>query len=99
MTTTKTELHLGLVQANPHLGDVEANCDKLLQMRARAIEQGCQIILTPEMYLSGYPADDLVLRADFMDRVEAGLPVWPPQPQMAGQQLFAGPDARCRTLV
>ena len=73
MTTTRTELHLGLVQANPHLGDVEANCDKLLQMRARATEQGCQIILTPEMYLSGYPADDLVLRADFMDRVEAGI--------------------------
>lgn len=73
MTTTRTEMHLGLVQANPHLGDVEANCDKLLQMRARAIEQGCQIILTPEMYLSGYPADDLVLRADFMDRVEAGI--------------------------
>ena len=70
MTSSKTDLHIALAQLNPHLGDVNANCDKLLQMRARAAEQNCQILLTPEMYLSGYPADDLVLRADFMDRVE-----------------------------
>ena len=73
MTSSKTDLHIALAQLNPHLGDVNANCDKLLQMRARAAEQNCQILLTPEMYLSGYPADDLVLRADFMDRVDAGI--------------------------
>ncbi len=34
---------------------------------------GAEIIVTPEMYLSGYPCDDLVLRADFMADVAAGI--------------------------
>ena len=45
MTSSKTDLHIALAQLNPHLGDVDANCDKLLHMRARATEQGCQILL------------------------------------------------------
>ncbi|NBX07671.1 MAG: hypothetical protein EBR12_06330, partial [Proteobacteria bacterium] len=48
MTGSKTDLQIALVQANPHLGNVDANIEKLLQMRARAAEQGCDIILTPE---------------------------------------------------
>ena len=54
-------LSIALAQLNAHLGDVSANCQKLLQMRARAAAQGADIILTPEMFLAGYPADDLVL--------------------------------------
>ncbi len=66
-------LSIALAQLNAHLGDVSANCQKLLQMRARAAAQGADIILTPEMFLAGYPADDLVLRADFMNRMEAAI--------------------------
>ena len=42
-------------------------------MRERAAAKCADIILTPEMFLAGYPADDLVLRADFMDRIEAAI--------------------------
>ncbi|CAI8360450.1 MAG: Glutamine-dependent NAD(+) synthetase [Alphaproteobacteria bacterium UBA4588] len=66
-------LSIALAQLNAHLGDVSTNCQKLLQMRARAAAQGADIILTPEMFLAGYPADDLVLRADFMNRMEAAI--------------------------
>ena len=66
-------LSIALAQLNAHLGDVFTNCQKLLQMRARAAAQGADIILTPEMFLAGYPADDLVLRADFMNRIEAAI--------------------------
>ena len=66
-------LSIALAQLNAHLGDVSGNCQKLLQMRARAAAQGADIILTPEMFLAGYPADDLVLRADFMNRIEAAI--------------------------
>ena len=68
-----SSVSVALAQLNPHLGDVSANCQKLLQMRERAAAKGADIILTPEMFLAGYPADDLVLRSDFMDRVEAGI--------------------------
>ena len=68
-----SSVSVALAQLNPHLGDVSANCQKLLQMRERAAAKGADIILTPEMFLAGYPADDLVLRADFMDRIEAAI--------------------------
>ena len=69
----KNEISIAVMQANPHLGDVGANFQRLRQRRERAAELGADLILTPEMFLSGYPADDLVLRRDFMDRIEAAL--------------------------
>ena len=68
-----TELTIAVMQANPHLGDVEANLEALRQRRKRAAELGADCLLTPEMYLAGYPADDLVLRQDFMERIETAL--------------------------
>lgn len=68
-----TELTIAVMQANPHLGDVEANFDALCQKRERAAQMGADCLLTPEMYLAGYPADDLVLRQDFMSRIDKTL--------------------------
>jgi NAD+ synthase len=94
MTGSKTDLQIALVQANPHLGNVDANIEKLLQMRARAAEQGCDIILTPEMYLSGYPADDLVLRADFMNKIEAGIDKLAAATKDGGPAIICGAPVR-----
>jgi len=94
MTQSQDRLHIALVQANPHLGNVEANCQKLLQMRARAHEQGADIILTSEMCLSGYPADDLVLRSDFMDRIEAGIQSLASATNDGGPALIIGAPKR-----
>lgn len=69
----KNEISVAVMQANPHLGDVDQNFECLRQRRERAAELGADLILTPEMFLSGYPADDLVLRQDFMDRIETAL--------------------------
>ena len=68
-----TELTIAVMQANPHLGNVKANFESLCQKRKRAAEMGADCLLTPEMYLAGYPADDLVLRQDFMSRIEKAL--------------------------
>ena len=42
-------------------------------MRERAAALGADIIITPEMFLSGYPADDLVLRDDFMALIDSAI--------------------------
>ena len=94
MTGSKTDLQIALVQANPNLGNVDANIEKLLQMRARAAEQGCDIILTPETYLSGYPADDLVLRADFMNKIEAGIDKLAAATKDGGPAIICGAPVR-----
>ena len=64
---------IALAQLNAHLGNVNANVSRLAEARTQAAAHGAEIIVTPEMYLSGYPCDDLVLRADFMADVAAGI--------------------------
>ncbi|MGB1960810.1 MAG: nitrilase-related carbon-nitrogen hydrolase, partial [Candidatus Puniceispirillaceae bacterium] len=64
---------IALAQLNAHLGNVDANIGRLAEARAQAAAHGAEIIVTPEMYLSGYPCDDLVLRADFMADVATGI--------------------------
>ncbi len=64
---------IALAQLNAHLGNIEANISRLAGARAVAVANGAEIIVTPEMYLSGYPCDDLVLRDDFMKDVAAGI--------------------------
>ena len=64
---------IAIAQLNPHLGNIAANAARLLDARRGAAEAGAAIIVTPEMYLSGYPCDDLVLRSDFMAEVASGL--------------------------
>ena len=64
---------IALAQLNSHLGNIDANVARLLDARRDAAAVGADIVVTPEMYLSGYPCDDLVLRSDFMNEVAAGL--------------------------
>ena len=66
-------LVIALAQLNAHLGNVAGNIDRLVTARAKAAKDGAAVIVTPEMYLSGYPCDDLVLRDDFMGEIEAGI--------------------------
>ena len=68
-----TSFAIALAQLNPRLGDVASNCDRLAKARGEAAKNGAAVIVTPEMYLSGYPCDDLVLRDDFMRDVAAGI--------------------------
>jgi len=78
-------LAIALAQLNAHLGNVSNNVDRLAKARAKAASNGADVIVTPEMYLSGYPCDDLVLRDDFMRDVAAGID------QLAALTNDAGP--------
>ena len=105
MTPSETQkfgsssMSVALAQLNPHLGDVSANCQKLLQMRERAAAKGADIILTPEMFLAGYPADDLVLRADFMDRIEAAISRLAKATADGGPAIIVGAPCRDKDVL
>ena len=94
-----SSMSVALAQLNPHLGDVLANCQKLLQMRERAAAKGADIILTPEMFLAGYPADDLVLRADFMDRIEAAISRLAKATADGGPAIIVGAPCRDKDVL
>src|ERR671936_21194 len=68
-----THLRLALAQIDPTVGDIEGNVRLISDSIARAREGGAQLVLLPELCLSGYPPEDLVLRRDFLDSVREGL--------------------------
>ena len=67
------KLKIFLAQMNPVGGDVNGNFKKLNSAWNRASKLNADIVVAPEMFLSGYPIDDLVLRKDFMLSIEKYL--------------------------
>jgi len=65
MTSAPTHLKLALAQANPIVGDIDGNIAKLREMRARAGALGADIVVFTELFITGYPPEDLVLKPAF----------------------------------
>jgi len=59
-------LKIGLLQLNSTIGDFAVNGQKLITAYERAVGQGAEFILAPELFLCGYPPRDLLLREDFI---------------------------------
>ena len=58
-------LRLALVQANPTVGDLAGNAEQARAAVGRAAAAGAQIVALPEMFITGYPIEDLALRPSF----------------------------------
>jgi NAD+ synthase (glutamine-hydrolysing) len=59
-------MKIALVQINPLIGDFAANSEKMLFWAAKARQKGCQLVLFPELALSGYPPQDLLERPSYL---------------------------------
>ncbi len=71
MTAT---LDLVLAQLNPVVGDVAGNTDKAIDAALRARDRfGAHLVVLPELFLSGYPPEDLLFHKGLKRRTEAGL--------------------------
>jgi len=64
---TATSFRLALAQSNPVLGDVVGNAGRVRDARRRAGEAGAELVMFPELFLSGHPPDDLALKPAFRD--------------------------------
>jgi NAD+ synthase len=60
-------LKLALAQLNPTVGDVEGNAAKAVEGWRRARELGADAVMFSELFLAGYPPEDLVLKPAFQD--------------------------------
>ena len=56
---------LALAQLNPVVGDIEGNLDKVRAVRKPLGEAGAELIVFTELFLTGYPLEDLVLKPAF----------------------------------
>ena len=66
-------MKLALAQLNLTVGDIVGNTERLLMAAREAHAAGAALLLTPEMSICGYPAEDLVLRRDFCAACEDAL--------------------------
>ena len=60
------QLRVALAQVNPTVGDIEGNARIVVDRARRAADAGAHLVLFPEMMLTGYPPEDLVLRRSFL---------------------------------
>ena len=72
---TPDRLAIALAQLNPVMGDVPGNLKRARAARASAAGQGADVVLFTELFVTGYPPEDLVLKpafqSDAMEAVEA----------------------------
>ena len=86
-TAAPNVLRVGLAQVNPRVGDLEHNLVRVEEYLSRAEALGCDLVAFPELTLSGYPPEDLVLKAGFVADNRAAL------------EKLAARSGRCAVVV
>ena len=64
-------LRIAIAQLNPTVGDIAGNLAKAREARADAARHGAELVLFTELFIAGYPPEDLVLKPAFVEACEA----------------------------
>jgi len=64
--TTAANLKLAIAQLNPTVGALQKNTEQALAVMANMEAAGAELLVFPEMYIPGYPAQDLILEEHFV---------------------------------
>jgi len=67
------DLRIALAQMNAVVGDVDGNAQKIKALAADAREAGAGLVVFPELALTGYPPEDLLLKRSFLRHTQAAL--------------------------
>jgi NAD+ synthase (glutamine-hydrolysing) len=82
------ELRLGLAQINPTVGDLDGNFQRIVASIDRARALGVEVLALPEMVVTGYPPEDLLLKPSFIEKaIEATHELLP---HTAGMTVVVG---------
>jgi len=66
-------MRVALAQINPTVGDIAGNEAKVREQLARARDAGAQLALFPELVITGYPPEDLLLKEHFLAHARAAV--------------------------
>ncbi len=66
-------LRVALAQMNPTVGDLSGNAEKIIHYMSGAAARGAAIVAFPELALTGYPPEDLLLKPGFIEDNIAAL--------------------------
>ena len=73
MTERADQFAITLAQLNPTVGDVTGNAAKARAARAQARAEGADLVVFPELFIAGYPPEDLVLKPAFQSACRAAI--------------------------
>jgi NAD+ synthase len=74
MTHAATDtLRIALAQLNPVVGDLAGNAGRLIEARAEAAARGADLVVYPELFVTGYPPEDLVRKPAFAAAARAAV--------------------------
>lgn len=82
-----THLRVAICQVNPTVGDLDGNVSLALAALAEAEDAGADVAVLPEMMITGYPPEDLVLKPGFVADCRASL------------EKFAAQTRRCAVVI
>jgi NAD+ synthase len=98
-TRPADRLAIALAQLNPTVGDVAGNAEKVRKARATAAGQGADLIIFPEMFIAGYPPEDLVLKPAFQAACRSAVEALARETADGGPSVLVGaPWVEDRTL-
>jgi len=81
-------LKLAIAQLNPVVGDVAGNAEKALRARQRAA--GADLVIFPELFIAGYPPEDLVLKPAFQAACRSAVEALARETKDGGPAMLIG---------
>ena len=70
---TKTKLRIALAQCNPTVGDIAGNAELARKFYRQAADEGADLVVFTELFLAGYPPEDLILKPAFVAHCRESL--------------------------
>ncbi|HRD74923.1 MAG TPA: NAD+ synthase [Hyphomicrobiaceae bacterium] len=83
-------LKIALAQLDPTVGDIAGNVERVKRARTEAIRLGADLVLFPELFITGYPPEDLVLKPAFAAASRRAIESLAPLTAEGGPALLVG---------
>jgi len=90
MTIPPDRLAIALAQLNPVVGDIDGNLRLAREMRVRAANLGADLVLFSELFIAGYPPEDLVLKPAFQEDARAAVEALAADTKDGGPAVLVG---------
>jgi len=90
MTQRADQFAITLAQLNPTVGDVEGNGAKARAARAQARADGSDLVVLPELFIAGYPPEDLVLKQAFQSACRGAIEALARETRDGGPAMLIG---------
>ncbi len=83
-------LAIAIAQLNPTVGDIAGNAEKVRRARVQAARDGADLVVYPELFIAGYPPEDLVLKPAFQAACREAIEALARETADGGPALLVG---------